>query len=245
MKKLILLFSIAIACSSPTPTAQEVVDQAIIFSGTKVLKSAEARFRFRAIDYEYKMDNGAYLYTRIQQDTLGNVVMDLLTNNGLIRTINGDTTSISEEKKAAYTSSVNSVIYFAFLPLWLNDAAVNKSYKGVTEIKDKTYYKIRVTFDQEGGGEDFEDVFYYWFDVDDYSMDYLAYSYEEEDGIGIRFREAYNQRRVNGVLIQDYINLKPVNKGSVPLEEIDQAYIDGELKELSLIELEDVEIILK
>lgn len=232
-----------VSCSSPTPSAQDVVNNAIDYSGTKVLTNANATFSFRGIDYEYKLKNGRFQYTRIQSDSLGNEVKDILTNEGLIRTINGDTIDITEEKRIAYTSSVNSVIYFAFLPFRLNDAAVNKSYEGTIKIKDKKYYKIKVTFEQEGGGEDFDDIFYYWFDTEDYSMDYLAYSYVEEDeGRGLRFRVAYNSRKVNEVTIQDYKNLKPTIKDSVPLSEIDQAYMDGKLTELSLIELKNMSI---
>lgn len=243
MKKLILLFYIASACSSPTPTAQEVVDKAIDAAGIDKLNNAKASFIFRGISYSYAMANGEFIYTRLQKDSVGNEVKDVLTNNGLIRYINNEVVNISDEKQTAYTSSVNSVIYFAFLPFRLNDAAVNKSYMGEVEINGKSYYKIKVTFDAEGGGEDFEDVFYYWFDTEDFSMDYLAYSYNEEDeGIGMRFRVAYNRRETNGIVIQDYKNLKPMIKGSIPLSKIDEAYSNGKLKELSLIEMEDVVI---
>ncbi|WP_420318505.1 DUF6503 family protein [Ekhidna sp.] len=242
MKKVIVLLSIIAACSTLTPTAQQVVDEAIKYSGTEVLRNATASFSFRDINYQYQVNGGSFTYTRIQQDSVGNEVKDILNNSGLVRTINGDIVEITDEKSAAYTSSVNSVIYFAFLPYKLNDAAVNKSYEGQVSINNETYHKIKVTFDQEGGGEDFEDVFYYWFDSKDYSLDYLAYIYEEEEGTGTRFRVAYNTRIVNGVVIQDYKNLKPRVKGSVELKNIDQAYQSGDLVELSLIELEDVVI---
>ncbi|WP_425392032.1 DUF6503 family protein [Ekhidna sp.] len=242
MKKLIVLF-LLIGCTDPTPTAQEVVDRAIEAAGVKKLVNAEASLTFRDIDYTYSMRDGNFIYSRIQYDSIGNQVKDVLDNEGLFRYVNDSLINLGEEKRAAYTSSVNSVIYFAFLPFRLNDAAVNKSYAGVVEINDKSYHKIKVTFDAKGGGEDFEDVFYYWFDTEDYSMDYLAYSYNEEDeGKGMRFRVAYNPRKVNGVTIQNYRNLKPKVKDSVPLEQIDRAYIDGKLEELSLIELEDVVI---
>ncbi|MEQ8904498.1 DUF6503 family protein [Ekhidna sp.] len=243
MKKLILVFFTVVACSPNIPSAQKVIDQAIAASGVTKLQNAEASFTFRSIEYAFFMKSGAYVYTRTQRDSIGNQVSDILDNNGLIRTINGDTAEITEEKRAAYTSSVNSVIYFAFLPFRLNDAAVNKSYEGTIKINDKNYHKIKVTFNQEGGGEDFDDIFYYWFDAEDYSMDYLAYSYVEEDeGRGLRFRVAYNSRKINGVTIQDYKNLKPKIKDSVPLEEIDRAYMDGKLIELSLIELKNMSI---
>ncbi len=228
-----------VACRQ-APTAQDIVDKAIKASGVKKLENAEASFTFRAIDYAYQLRNGNYRYIRTQTDSLGNEVKDVLVNTGLNRFINGSMVEITEEKKAAYTSSVNSVIYFAFLPLSLNDAAVNKSYIGQITIRDKEYHKIRVTFGADGGGEDYEDVFYYWFDGEDYSMDYLAYSYNEEDGKGVRFREAYNSRNINGVIIQDYKNYKPIEEENFDLATIDQAFIREELELLSLIELEDV-----
>lgn len=74
-------------------------------------------------------------------------------------------------------------MYFAFLPLWLKDPAVIVEDQGRSVIKGKEYHKIRITFEQEGGGDDFEDVFLYWFDVKDYSMDYLAYKYFTGKGV--------------------------------------------------------------
>jgi hypothetical protein len=236
---------IIVSCTTPPPTAQEIVDQAIKASGTTPLQNGSATFVFRKIQYEYERKNGSYTYTRIQKDSTGIEVKDELTNDGLVRFIAGKEAEITEKKRTAYTSSVNSVIYFAFLPLWLNDAAVNKSYDGIIEIKGTKYHKIKVTFNQEGGGEDFEDVFYYWFDTEDFSMDYIAYSYNEEDeGVGMRFRVAFNARKVNGVIIQDYENLKPKVKDSYSVDQLDEAYIKGDLKELSLIELENMNITL-
>ncbi|MEO9870754.1 DUF6503 family protein [Ekhidna sp.] len=238
----LLIVVVVVSCSAPSPSAQQIVDDAIQMSGTEVLNNASASFSFRGITYEYSSKDGKYTYTRSLQDSLQNEVKDVLKNDGLIRYINNEEAIITEEKRTTYTASVNSVIYFAFLPVSLNDVAVNKTLEGTVEIKGNSYYKIKVTFDSEGGGEDFEDVFYYWFDTKDYSMDYLAYSYNEVDGKGMRFRVAYNSRKVNGVTIQDYKNLKPKVKESISLVGIDQAYTNGELVELSLIELEDVVI---
>ncbi len=238
----VTLLGLAVSCTKDSPTAQEIVDKAIEVSGTNQLVDSKASFTFRGIQYTYSRSGGNFEYARIQIDTLDNEVKDVLTNEGLIRYINDGETDITNERREAYTSSVNSVIYFAFLPASLNDAAVNKEYIGEVTINNKSYYKIKVTFDVEGGGEDYEDVFYYWFDTADYSIDYLAYSYNEKDGKGIRFRIAYNSRSVNGVTIQDYKNHKPKVKDDLSLANIDQAYINGDLEELSLIELENVEI---
>ena len=45
-------------------------------------------------------------------------------------------------------------MYFAFLPLWLKDPAVIVEDQGRSLIKGKEYYKIRITFKQEGGGDE-------------------------------------------------------------------------------------------
>ncbi|MEO0474056.1 MAG: DUF6503 family protein, partial [Bacteroidota bacterium] len=73
----------------------------------------------------------------------------------------------------------------------------------------------------------------------DHSLDFLAYSYETEGG-GYRMREAINRRMINGVLVQDYINYKPVDEENVVLEELDQVYEKGGLEELSRIINEEV-----
>ncbi|SNZ01353.1 DUF6503 family protein [Flagellimonas pacifica] len=228
--------------SSNTVVAQqEIVAKAIEVSGTAKLKNAEASFSFRDHNYKYRKNNGRFEYTRTGKKLDGTEIRDIYTNAGLNRYVADTLVNLTEKRKNAYTNSVNSVIYFAFLPLWLNDPAVIIENMGRSSIKNKEYHKIRVTFRQEGGGDDFEDVFLYWFDVSDYSMDYLAYKYFTGKG-GMRFREAYNQRMINGVLIQDYRNLKPRIKGSFPFEEIEKAYEKDELEKLSTIELKNVKI---
>lgn len=219
---------------------QEVIDESIAYHQMGELGNTEFTLTFRDIDYTYKNENGTYEYTRTQVDSIGATVIDRMNNETLVRTINGEEAEITEEKRAAYTRSVNSVIYFFRLPFGLNDPAVNKVYLGETQIKGKTFYEVKVTFEQEGGGEDFDDVFLYWFDKEDYSMDYLAYLYHT-DGGGMRFREAINPRRVNGVLVQDYINLKPEDE-SIDIMTIDELYANGELIELSRIINEKVTI---
>ena len=242
----LLLSAFVMACSSPQKTekaeskskVQEIVDKAIAFHGMEGLNNAEFSLTFRNIDYTYKNNNGMFEYTRTQTDSIGQTVFDMMNNDGLVRLTDGDTTEITEEKRAAYTRSVNSVIYFFRLPFGLNDAAVNKTYVGEKEMKGKTYFEVKVTFAQEGGGEDFDDVFLYWFDKEDYSMDYLAYLYHT-DGGGMRFREAINARRIEGVLIQDYVNLKPEDE-RMDIMNIAELYNAGELEVLSQIINEDV-----
>ena len=112
---------------------------------------------------------------------------------------------------------------------------------GETTIKGKPYYLVQVTFNPEGGGEDFEDVFLYWIHQKDFTIDYLAYSFEEEDETSFRFREAYNARVINGIRFQDYINYSPEDN-SIPLDSAESFYKKGKLEELSRIETEHPEV---
>lgn len=222
---------------------QEITDKAIAFHGMAGLGNADFSLTFRDRDYTYSNANGMYEYTRVHTDSVGAVIRDIMNNEGLIRYINDQEAEITEERRAAFTRSINSVVYFFRLPYGLNDAAVIKEYIGEADIKGKTYYEIKVTFEQEGGGEDFDDTFLYWFDKEDYSMDYFAYLYHT-DGGGMRFREAINPKRVNGVLIQDYVNLRPENE-DIDIMTIDELYEQGELKVLSEIINEEVQIKMK
>ena len=239
----------------PVSEVQRIVNEAISFHGMEPLDNAALDLVFRNMFYTYEKNNGMYQYTRTQVvDSIQSTVYDIMNNDGLVRLINsdikslvtelgpmeGDTAVLTDERRAAYTRSVNSVIYFFLLPYGLNDPAVNKELLPETTIKGKSYYEVKITFEQEGGGEDFDDTFLYWFDKEDYSMDYFAYLYHT-DGGGMRFREAINQRRVNGVLIQDYVNLKPENE-DIDILTIDELYEAGDLKVLSEIINENVRI---
>lgn len=244
---LLLTFFITLAYSKPNEETitvpaltkqQDIINKAIAFHGLEGLGNASFDLTFRGIDYTYSNKSGIYTYTRTQKDSINRTVYDHMNNERLVRLIDGDTAEITDEKRAAYTRSVNSVIYFFRLPFGLNDPAVNKKYIGEKEIKGKTYHEIEITFGEEGGGEDFDDVFLYWFDTEDYSMDYLAYLYHT-DGGGIRFREAINPRRVSGALVQDYINLKPEDE-SIQISTILDLYKSDQLIELSRIINEDI-----
>ncbi len=211
---------------------------AIETHGGEQYEQAALSFNFRDRHYTYTRNGGTYTYTREFSDSTGQV-KDELNNEGFSRTVNGETADVSEERKTAYSNSVNSVIYFAMLPFGLNDAAVQKEYLGETEIAGSNYHLVKVTFSEEGGGQDFEDEFLYWFNTESNTMDYLAYSYHTEGG-GLRFRKAVNPRRVGGILFQDYINYKPKNE-KVALETLAELYKQDSLEVLSVIELENIQ----
>lgn len=229
------------SCKKEIPlTAQDIVDKTIEVSGGEKYLNAEIDFDFRDKHYRSVREGGKFQYERQFQDSIG-IIKDVLNNDGFQRFVNDTLTKIPDSMAVKYTSSVNSVHYFALLPYGLNDAAVNKSSLGEVSIKDKLYHKIKVTFSQEGGGEDYEDVFIYWIEAETFKADYIAYSYIEDDGVGIRFREAYNERFINGLRFVDYNNYKSED-ATMDLLGLDKAFESGSLKLLSKIELENIEV---
>ncbi|GAA5222397.1 hypothetical protein GCM10025777_30280 [Membranihabitans marinus] len=205
-----------------------------------LLDRAHISFEFRGQQIQYHNDNGTFEYIRNFQDTSANLILDSLNNEGFSRYMNNEKLNLTSEEETSLAGGINSIIYFAFLPYALTDPAVNSSYIGEVNIKNKTYHKVQITFDQEGGGEDHDDVFLYFFDIEDYSLDYLAYSYHVHGG-GIRFRAGYNERNANGLIYRDYINYK-ADPNTIDFDMIEEAYENGHLEELSKIEIENLTI---
>ena len=237
---LILMF--AISCkqtSNPQLTAQQIVDKSIEASGGLRYKTHGTSFKFRGRDYISKNLNGQKILERITYlDSV--TIKDVRANSGLTRTFNDSVVALPDSIAFKYANSVNSVHYFARLPYGLNDGAVNKELLGEESIKGVAYFKVKVTFDQEGGGKDFDDTYIYWFNKETFKPDYLAYDYHT-DGGGQRFRESYNERYIGEIRFVDYNNFKPKAKGSSLLD-IGKLFEEGKLELLSKIELSDIAV---
>ncbi|MGM0477683.1 MAG: DUF6503 family protein [Bacteroidota bacterium] len=222
-----------------TLSAAQVVDSSYQFYGAAVIEEQSIIFDFRKHEYRYVHSDSGLVRERILKEKNDSIVRDVWYKNELHRTVNDKVVALSDKNSKAYKSSINSVFYFAFLPKNLKDPAVNLSYLDEVQLKGEVYHKIKVTFDREGGGEDHEDVYLYWFNKSDYAMDYLAYSYET-DGGGMRFRAAKNPRRVGGFLFQDYANYAPPE--GAELNKLDALYEKGELKHVSDIVQKNIEV---
>lgn len=244
MKHIVLIFVTTfflLGCKKQkVASAQDIVDKSIEVSGGAIIKNATITFDFRDIHYTAMRKSGVFKLERKFKDST-NTIQDILSNNGFERIINGKTAEVIDSMVTKYSASVNSVHYFSVLPYGLNDAAVNKEYIEEVNLKGKQYHKIKITFNQDGGGEDFEDVFVYWINSKTFKVEYIAYSYEEVDGTGLRFRAAYNERYVNGVRFVDYNNYKPA-KSSVLVENLDDLFEKNQLQLLSKIELENITV---
>lgn len=217
--------------------AETILRKSIQVSGGDSIKNATISFHFRDKIFKASRKNGLFKLERKFMDST-QTIRDQLSNSGFKRFINEIVQIIPDSMVAKYSNSVNSVHYFSVLPYGLDDSAVNAQYLGLIKIKGIEYHKIKVTFDEIGGGDDFEDEFIYWIGKDDLKLDYLAYDFHVNGG-GIRFREAYNERYINGIRFVDYNNFKPKNKNS-DLLKMDFLFEESNLELVSKIELENL-----
>lgn len=222
------------------PTAQEIIDKTIEYAGGSVYDNSYINFTFREVEYSSNRKNGFFEFTRKFTDSLGEVE-DVLNNSGFNRYLGGKKMALADSIAEKYSNSLNSVIYFVQLPHGLNDAAVQKELVGEAQVKGKEYYKVRITFDQEDGGTDPDDVYMYWINKKDFTVDYFAYKFYSGEG-GIRFREAYNTRNIGGLRFVDYRNYKIEPWESVDLTDLGEMYEAGKLEFLSDIKTEDVTV---
>lgn len=240
---ILVLFSL-ISCKTADKqlTAQQIIDKTILYSGTDKVANSEITFKFRDKKYTAIRKNGIFTLSRTFKNKVSDIEKDVVTNTEYKKFINGTAFFTTDSIVRINKNAVNSVHYFSVLPFGLNDKAVKKELLKSTTIKGKEYYKIEITFSENGGGEDFEDVFIYWVGKNDFLLDYLAYSYHTNGG-GKRFRVLKEQCVKNGIRFVDYHNYKPKNK-EITLLNIDKAFEEGELEKISEIVLENIEVTL-
>ena len=209
--------------------AEQLIAAAIKAHGGS--KYNQAHYSFEGVSYTYEMQ---------EFNDEGKKLNHTLKDGNYELTIDGKKAEISEKEWNNNKNALNSVIYFVQIPHKLNDPAVNADYKGQSIIKDTAYQLVVITFDEENGGKDYQDEYLYWINENTHEIDYLAYSFIENDG-GTRFRKAINKRKIDGILFQDYINYK--GEKGMDLYLFAEEYEKGELEELSRIEIENVKAI--
>jgi hypothetical protein len=237
MKKLLfvlLLSPIACAPSTEKSDAQKIIDQSITAYGGEAWDTIALAFKFRNHRYHLKRNQDQFIYVRTALEGEAPYTDSLWSDGRFLRYRNAAVVQLSDSLKKVYTASVNSVLYFIQIPYVLNDEAVLKEQLSDQTIKGKKYHTLKITFQQEGGGEDYQDEFRYWINKETSTVDYMAYTYFT-DGGGTRFRSAFNQRNIGAIKVQDYLNLKPTEK-FVPLDSLPKMYAANELQQLSIIE---------
>lgn len=232
-----ILTVLAITACTKKPDAQNIINKSIAFYGMDKLSGKTISFDFRAKHFEVQLNGGNYLYkSTFSTDSLGQII-DQLSNKGFVRKINGLVTPQSQKDSLNHSESINSIFYFAFLPLKLNDQAAKKKLLKSVAIKGKTYQLVEVSFEPKNGGSHYDDVFYYWFDTEDASLDYLAYS-----AGGNRFRAVQNTISTKHLTLQNYANYKAKDGEKTLLINYPQLFERDELQKLSEIVLENLAV---
>jgi hypothetical protein len=227
------------SCTDPAPDANAIMQRAMEAHGVDQMAQSQLSFDFRGIDYSVSRDGGSFTYNRRFKNGT-DAIHDQLDNSGFSRYRNDTLLNLPDSLTQRYRASLNSVIYFAQLPYSLDGDAVIKKFIKKDTVADKQYNEIEVTFNADGGGEDHEDVFLYWINDETHLIDYLAYSFCEEE-CGYRFRESVNRRTINGIIIQDYNNYK-TDELDPELSQLDEMYENKNLTKVSTIELRKVKV---
>ena len=233
------------AASGDSLTSEAIIDAAVEAHGGPVIDTSIVAFTFRGDRYQLLHDSGRFRYERMATDSLGRRVREVLSNDSLYRSIDGTRVELTDAERASVNTTVNSVSYFALLPHALTDPAVQSRRLGIDTVRGTPYHTVEVTFRQEGGGPDWEDRFVYWFDMDTYAMDFLAYAYglgDSDDDPGHRFRETYNVRDIGGVRVADYVNYTDSTLTASTLEDYVDHLDASTLEEVSRIQLDSVEV---
>lgn len=235
------IFLFFLSCQSPkSENAQEIIQKALHQSGFDK-SSFSVDFDFRDYHYTLIRKPSFYSFSRstIQKDV---EVKDVMTSSKpLQRFIDGKMILLSDSLQRVYSNSLNSVMYFFQLPKPLQDTAAINELVGAVVIHGETYWTLKVTFKEEGGGEDFQDEYRYWINQKNHEIDYLAYNYLT-DGGGTRFRRAVNKRKIEGIFFQDYVNYKPFQKFE-QLDSLPSLFEQEELEQVSLIENKNIRVV--
>lgn len=235
------IFLFFLSCQSPkSENAQEIIQKALHQSGFDK-SSFSVDFDFRDYHYTLIRKPSFYSFSRstIQKDV---DVKDVMTSSKpLQRFIDGKMILLSDSLQRVYSNSLNSVMYFFQLPKPLQDTAAINELVGAVVIHGETYWTLKVTFKEEGGGEDFQDEYRYWINQKNHEIDYLAYNYLT-DGGGTRFRRAVNKRKIEGIFFHDYVNYKPFQKFE-QLDSLPSLFEQEELQQVSLIENKNIRVV--
>lgn len=237
---LVSIFSLSCNTSEKKSEAEKIIEKSIEASGGENYENAEIDFTFRNRRYKSKRNGDMFRLERIVNDSTGNATRDILSNEGLKRFVHNKAVTVPDSMVTRISDGVNSVHYFVQVPYVLNSPAAIKKLLGEDEVEGETYYKIKVTFREEGGGTDHHDEFLYWVHKENFTVGYLAYRFFTNDG-GIRFRKAVNPRIIEGIRFVDYQNYE-TDELSTPLRDLDSLYEAGELEFFSKINTENISV---
>lgn len=222
---------------------QYIIDQCIKVHGSKVFDQSIIEFKIGKRFYKSTREKGQFSYERFW-DSLGVTIHDFLTNKGLTRQV-GQTEIILDTKKIDhYSSSLRSEMYLFSLPFGFNGSSVIKHYLGDVVLMDQPYHKVKITFKQNPNDRTIHDDEYVaWIHKTKFTLDYIGYIHRGVEESGIRFRQALEKQKASGIIIQNYLEFKPLQDSAAVLpEDLDQAWAGNQMKEFLRVNITQLKI---
>jgi len=218
---------------------KKIIEKTIEVAGGENYKRATITFKFR--DRIYKSRRRGMEFSLERQITeASDSIRDVVSNSGFQRYVNDSLRTIPDSLLARLNKKIKTVHYFAHLPYGLDNRGLVKDLVGDTQIKGEPYFQLKMTFGQAAPGVAGHDEFMFWIHKDDFTLDYLAYKFVEEEE-GIRFRAAYNPRVINGIRFVDYKNFT-FQDPKTELSDLVELYESDQLELLSTIQTEILEV---
>lgn len=219
----------------------EIVDRAIDFHGGELFTSSLS-------DLQICSKSGCYGLTaridsgRFEIEATGQVGEHdrrvRIDNDSVMFWQDGDAVEVDIERARVLRNWVMARAYFVYLPFRLNDDSVVKKDLGMEIWNHRPLHKVKVSF-LPGSSSDADDEFLYWFDPETARLEQFAYSFSGDPG-GLRFRQAFNYRRVGGILFFDQKNWGIEGEG-LSVDDIGpDSVVDWSL--VSTVTLQDIEV---
>lgn len=221
---------------------EEIIKKTIEVAGGENYKRATITFKFRDRIYISKRRGLEFSLERHSTE-ISDSIRDVVSNSGFQRYVNDSLHIIPDSLLTRYNKEIKTVHYFAHLPYGLDNRGLVKDLVGDTQIKGEPYFQLKMTFGQAAPGVAGHDEFMFWIHKNDFTLDYLAYKFVEEEE-GIRFRAACNPRVINGIRFVNYRNFT-FQDPTTELSELDELYESDQLELLSTIDTEILEVEVK
>ena len=162
-----------------------------------------------------------------------------ITNDSVEWAENGAAQAVEADREQVLRDWVMARVYFTFLPFRLNDPSVWKEDLGIESWEGRRLHKVKVTFTPDSSTHA-QDEYLYWFDPSTGRLEQFAYSYAT-DGGGLRFRKAFNHRRIGGVLFFDQQNYGTEGP-DLSVDLVDERFVRERMRHVSTIELRGVQV---
>jgi len=224
-----------------------IVDQSIELHGGDLYEHSLISFtivsKSGAFDVEVRQDGGMYRYAVISDTDQGRRTV-VTTNEGVQVLLDGEPQEVPADRVQRFRDYVSARVYFPLLPYRLDDPSVHQEDLGLEtwpgEDGPRELHKVKVRF-SSGSSTDAQDEYLYWFDPETGRLEQLAYSFRG----GLRFREAFDFRRVNGILFSNQKNFAidwEEGDEPLPVDAVTPAFVDERMEHLSTVRVENLKV---